>query len=276
MLRACCKAEGPAYVKIMFRGRLHPRLATICLVVAALAMGSTPSASAQEIIRSLGSPGFAVDPAAATAAYEQSASGLIFNGNYALGDTLGGAFAEQDWSSRSGFGVFMVLTGANPSLPFSVEFFDADFNVINTYEGTTEPLVAGTPTFVPLALNLPGTGVLTKVGGVQFTWGSGGAVNVLVQGIAAAAIPKPSPAFQKITFNPKKTQKFRKGRQFTLTATASSGLPVEFGSSNAKILSIVDRTATIHRRGPVIITARQGGNASYKAAKAVPREITIE
>jgi hypothetical protein len=246
------------------------------MVVAALAMGWTPSASAQEIMASLGSPALAVDPAATTAAYTQSASGLVFNGTYALGDTLGGTFTEQDWSKRSGFGVFMVLAGANPRLPFSIQFFDADFNVINTYEGTTEPLVAGTPTFVPLALNLPGTGVLTKVAGVQFTWDSGGAANILVQSIAAAAIPTPSPASQKITFNPKKTQKFRRGREFTLTATASSDLPVEFRSSNAKTLSIADRTATIHRRGPVIITARQGGNASYKAAKPVPREITIE
>jgi hypothetical protein len=124
-------------------------------------------------------------------------------------------------------------------------------------------------------LNLPGTGVLTKVVGVQFTWGSGGGVNVLVQGIAAAATPTPSPASQKITFRLEKTQKFRKGRQFTLTATASSGLPVEFRSSNERVLSITGRTATIHRRGPVTITASQGGNANYKAAKPVSRPTEI-
>jgi len=37
-----------------------------------------------------GSPDFTVDPSATTASYTQTTSGLVFNGAYAIGDTIGG------------------------------------------------------------------------------------------------------------------------------------------------------------------------------------------
>lgn len=158
------------------------------LTTAAIAANFAVVAYAQQIdLVSLGSPTFTVDPGATTAAYTQSASAIIFNATYALGDTLGGSFTTQDWSNPAytQFGVVMTLTGANPNLPFSVQFYDDSFNVINTYGGTTVPLVAGTPTFAPLSLNIAGTGVLTSVAGIQFTWDGGGAINTTVENVAA-------------------------------------------------------------------------------------------
>jgi len=81
---------------------------------------------------------------------------------------------------------------------------------------------------------------------------------------------------QTITFKPTAKQKFKKGRKFTLSATATSKLPVSFKSSNTKILSIKGRTATIHAKGKVTVTASQGGNANYLPAKAVKRTIAIK
>jgi hypothetical protein len=162
------------------------------LTTAILTTTLATSAFAQIDLVSLGSSTFTVDPGATTASYTQSGSGIIFNGTYALGDTLGGTFATQDWSNPAytEFGVTMTLTGSNPNLPFSVQFYDAAFNVINTYGGTTVPLVAGSPTYTPLSLNIPGTGILTSVAGVQFTLDGGGAINTTVETVSA--VPEPS------------------------------------------------------------------------------------
>jgi len=163
------------------------------LTALTLAAGIASSAHAQQIdLVSLGSATFTVDPGATTAAYTQTGSGIVFNGTYALGDTLGGTFATQNWSNPSytEFGVVMTLTGANPFLPFSVQFYDGSFNVINTYGGTTAPLVAGTPTYTPLSLSIAGTGILSSVAGIQFTWDGGGTINTTVEKVAA--VPEPS------------------------------------------------------------------------------------
>lgn len=150
--------------------------------------------SAQQIdLVSLGVATFTVDPGATTALYTQNTSGVVFNGTYALGDTLGGTFAAQDWSNPTytEFGMVMSLTGVNPNLPFSVSFYDDTFAIINTYSGTTFGL--GTSTYTPLTVVIPGTGILTSVAGAQFTWDGGGAVNTIVEGIAA--VPEPSTYF---------------------------------------------------------------------------------
>jgi formylglycine-generating enzyme required for sulfatase activity len=80
---------------------------------------------------------------------------------------------------------------------------------------------------------------------------------------------------QTITFNPKKTQSFKKGRTFTLSATTNSKLRVSFTSNKPKILSIKGNKATILRKGEVTITASQAGNGNYRAAKSVPQTIRI-
>ena len=160
------------------------------LTAVASALLSLTALSQQIDLVSLGSPTFTVAGDATTALYSQSSSGVIFNGTYALGDTLGGTFSTQNWSSPTytGFGLVMSLTGSNPNLPFSVSFYDPSFAIINTYSGTTTG--ATSSTYLPLTLVLPGTGVLSSVAGVQFTWDGGGAVNSTIEQVAA--VPEPS------------------------------------------------------------------------------------
>ena len=69
---------------------------------------------------------------------------------------------------------------------------------------------------------------------------------------------------------------------FNLTATASSGLPVSYSSSNTSVATINGNTVTIMGAGSTTITASQSGNASYNAATDVqqglivmPRALTI-
>lgn len=56
---------------------------------------------------------------------------------------------------------------------------------------------------------------------------------------------------------------------FTVTATATSGLPVSFSSSNTAVATVSGNVVTIVGGGNTFITAYQAGNAEYNAASAV-------
>jgi len=62
---------------------------------------------------------------------------------------------------------------------------------------------------------------------------------------------------------------------FSLSATASSGLPVSYTSSDPDIAAVSSNTVTILKAGAVTITASQAGNESYYAATDVPQTLTI-
>nr|WP_320022325.1 Calx-beta domain-containing protein [uncultured Draconibacterium sp.] len=62
---------------------------------------------------------------------------------------------------------------------------------------------------------------------------------------------------------------------FNLTATASSGLPVSYSSSNTSVATIDGNTVTIMGAGSTTITASQSGNASYNAAKDAQQGLII-
>src|SRR5262249_20291398 len=79
-------------------------------------------------------------------------------------------------------------------------------------------------------------------------------------------------ASQTITFAPLADKTFG-DPDFTVTATASSGLPVSFSASGNCTLT----GATVHltSAGSCTITASQAGNANYSAAANVSRSFTI-
>jgi len=61
----------------------------------------------------------------------------------------------------------------------------------------------------------------------------------------------------------------------TLSATATSALPVSFSSSNTSIAQVSGTTLTILGAGTVTITASQSGDATYNAALSVPNSLVI-
>jgi DNA-binding beta-propeller fold protein YncE len=68
------------------------------------------------------------------------------------------------------------------------------------------------------------------------------------------------------------------GQQATLTATATSGLPVAFSvdaSSGAGVCSLSGDTVTYLAAGNCVIDANQAGNSSYAAAAQVTQTITV-
>ncbi|WP_345949992.1 MBG domain-containing protein [Mucilaginibacter sp. PAMB04274] len=79
---------------------------------------------------------------------------------------------------------------------------------------------------------------------------------------------------QTITFNALAAKTYGDA-DFDLNATASSGLPVSFTSSNAAVASINGKTVTVHKAGVVTITATQAGNSGYSAAQSVSQTLTI-
>ena len=74
---------------------------------------------------------------------------------------------------------------------------------------------------------------------------------------------------QKIIFPNPGNKVFKQGSKFTLAATVNSNLPIKYTSSNAKVMIIDGRTATIQGRGKVVITASQAGNNQWNSASPV-------
>lgn len=62
---------------------------------------------------------------------------------------------------------------------------------------------------------------------------------------------------------------------FTVAASASSGLPVTFGSTTPTVCTVAGSSVTILSGGKCRIAANQGGNNNYKAVTQVTRAFTV-
>ena len=79
---------------------------------------------------------------------------------------------------------------------------------------------------------------------------------------------------QVITFNSLPSKNFG-DPTFALTATASSGLPVSYTSSNLNVATISGNTVTVIGAGTTTITASQSGDADYLTAPPVLQTLTV-
>lgn len=82
-------------------------------------------------------------------------------------------------------------------------------------------------------------------------------------------------AEQTITFNPLSSAIYGTS-PFALTATASSGLPVSYSSSNPSVATVSGNMVTLHGVGTTTITALQPGNENYLPAIPVQRGLTVD
>jgi gliding motility-associated-like protein len=83
-----------------------------------------------------------------------------------------------------------------------------------------------------------------------------------------------SKADQTITFGSLPAKTFGDG-DFSLTASASSGLSVSFSGNNNSVATVTGNLVHIVAAGSVIITASQTGNANYNAAPDVHQPLTV-
>jgi hypothetical protein len=85
----------------------------------------------------------------------------------------------------------MSVSGTNPDIPFSLEFFDSAFASIDIWEGTTVGLTA-TPVYNNLSIITPGSGNYSDVGSFVLTWNGGGAETLDSTVSNIAVVPEPS------------------------------------------------------------------------------------
>lgn len=173
------------------------KTSTLLIAITALSFVSAQS-HAQTNLINLGSTNFTVDVDATTIAYSQSSTNLTLNSPITLGDTLGGVFSSAaNWSAYSNtntyaFGLFMSAPGASPGIGFTVEFYNGALDgIVNSYQGVASGLGTNL-TFIALDLSLPGTGDLSSIGGLQFTWDNAGTGTVVVDSVGVAVVPEPS------------------------------------------------------------------------------------
>lgn len=82
------------------------------------------------------------------------------------------------------------------------------------------------------------------------------------------------PGNQTITFGPLADVTYGDA-DFSLSATASSGLPITYFSSNPFVATVSGNTVTIMGAGTTTITATQEGDVNYNAAPDVPQNLTV-
>jgi hypothetical protein len=150
-----------------------------------------------------------------------------------------------------------------------------------TYNATFEfPVSAVTGSYASLKLYRPATtftdagsttsGVNTSITSSALTETNGN----LSGPISWTAVGTAGSSSQTITFNSLSAVTYGIA-PYSLTATASSGLPVSYTSSNTAVATVSGSTITIVGAGSTIITASQSGNATYTAATPVTQTLVV-
>jgi sugar lactone lactonase YvrE len=88
-------------------------------------------------------------------------------------------------------------------------------------------------------------------------------------------VTQPSQTSQTITFGSLSNMALGSA-PVTLTATASSGLPVSFASTTTSVCTVSGTTATLVALGTCTIQATQSGNATYTTATPVSQSFQVE
>ena len=183
-----------------------------------------------------------------------------------------------------------VVADVTVSAAFAINSYSVYYNG-NTSDGGTAP--TATSGNYGATVTLSNEGTLTKTGynfngwntaadgsgtsysaGDSFTIGSSDAT-LYAKWASAALTP------QTITFGTL-SDKVYSTTTFDLTATASSGLSVNYTSSNTNVATVSGSTVTLVGVGSTTITAFQAGNSTYDSATPVgqtlnvtPKELTI-
>jgi hypothetical protein len=162
------------------------------LTLLALFAAGSSFLHAQEALFDLGFPAF--DIQVDQGSFTQTSTGIEWSGDMQAGDLVGGffpmaldlsAYTTAPWQ----FGIAMVISGENPNVSFTGEFFDSNFNSA-VYSGSTPNIVNG---FALLDFESLSPGFdYTEVVGFQITWGGTGFESAtVVTATSVAAVPEP-------------------------------------------------------------------------------------
>jgi hypothetical protein len=177
--------------------------------------------------------------------------------------------ASFSWLDKSGnlpdIPVDSVIV--NPNFPQQV-FAGTDFGLY-----FTNNVNAATPIWQKFTAGLPSA----MIWDLQIDRGAT-ALSVWTRGRGAYAWPLPSAPVnrlnQTITFGPLADRPYT-APDFTISATASSGLPVSFSAGANGTCSVSGNTVHVIHYGTCTITASQPGNDDYNPAPDVPQSFQI-
>jgi len=194
-----------------------------------------------------------MDSGIATALSATSASlGLTINAAPAITFT-GSMPGTATYSSSSPYVGFATATGGAGALTYSVASGSLPPGLI--LMSTSNGEVGGTPTAV-------GTFPFTMKAADNFGDSNTQAYTITV-----------NQASQTITFGSIAAQTV--GTPLTLSASASSSLPVSFASTTSSVCTVSGTTATMLTSGTCTIQATQAGNVDYTAATPVSETFTV-
>ncbi|NBQ02597.1 MAG: hypothetical protein EBU27_05125, partial [Opitutae bacterium] len=167
-----------------------------------------------------------------------------------------------------------LATDSTDNLPF-MSIFDSPFDLDGSYASSGLPLTYETNNSSVLAVNAQGklqpagvgkvTVTLKQAGNTHFSAASNQTLNMKILGkrsqiITFGSIPDKDPS----------------DADFTVTATASSGLPVTYTSLDTSVATITSGgTISIVSAGTATIRATQDGNDTYAPAPKVEHSFTI-
>ena len=232
----------------------------------------------------LGAPNYAVTAGSLPPGLALSTSGTISGTPTTLG-TFYFAVTVSDNSGCSGSQAYGITVAADvPGAPQNVVATAGDMQASVTWSAPTsdggDAIIAytatctdGTNNFSTMAAAAP-VDVTGLTNGTAYAC-SATATNGVGTGPAGAAGSSITPTGnQTITFNKPIAQDF--GTTPTLTATASSGLPVTFTSETTAVCTIsAGGTLTFVTTGVCTIDANQAGNAAYNPALQVTQSFDI-
>lgn len=178
------------YIKVYLKVLLSVGIAVLSLI-------STSTQSQAQLITNLtdmGQTSFSIDDDISSLPYTQTPTSLKFDTGFSLGATVGGVWnpeGAKDWSSYSltDFGIIAAIVGTNPNTPFTIEFYDSNLDIANTFTGSTSGIGAS-PTFSPILFSLAGSGQMDDIIGIGFTFDSPDTIDMTWDSIAV--VPEPS------------------------------------------------------------------------------------
>ena len=163
------------------------------------------------------------------------------------------------------YGTSSVLTGATSKILYELDEDGKETNVKVTLSGANP---------IDVAWNQTGlTNNTVYYFRIEATYTSG-----TVQNVTGSILSfKTGSTAQTITFNALVDQNFTLGGTYTVAATATSNLAITYTSETTSVCTVnaSSGVVTFVTAGTCVITASQGGNATYAPAESVSRQFEI-
>ncbi len=190
----------------------------------------------------------------------------------------------SDKSFVDGFNAQLTARGYIPGLYVHWTNIDSFTTIANPPQGVWVARWSGSggtgPSSVPNPNTITGVSdfifvnkrIWQHYGDFNQTWGG---VSIAIDAnIANGPVVGAAPVAQTITFTAPANRTLASGA-FTVSASASSGLPVTFISLAATVCTVSGTNVTLLTGGTCSLRASQAGNSSYLAAATVDRSFTI-